>query len=398
MKKTVIIVLLLASASAGCANHHSEVKAEAHDRWRMARARVLYGISEGCLKSRQLARARGKAQEALTLQDGFHDARLLLGRILIEEGKYASALAELNRVAEACPKSAETQFLVGVAQEKNAQPEEALVSYRRAQALRDDNLPAIMACAEVLVDLDRIREAQLQIESYMSVAGDEVGMYELAGRLAMMRGDHAGAAGYYRQACDLDFDNLHYRQMLGKALCRAGQYRRAVEALRDVTTADDYEPTALAYTLLGDCYMALGRTAEARDAYFEATERAPESPGVWSNLGKAALTVGDLPRAILSARQALSLDATWLDASLLLGYALVRDGQLTRAVGVLTQATAAHPGSAMLQCVLGQAHAAAGDADKARQCFARAVKLDPDNPAARELLNSGAVRAISRAD
>ena len=59
--------------------------------------------------------------------------------------------------------------------------------------------------------------------------------------------------------------------------------------------------------MLGDCWLALNRPAEARDAYYRAAELSPLVTGAWLKLAKAALALGDLPRAILSARKALSL-------------------------------------------------------------------------------------------
>ncbi|MCK4602666.1 MAG: tetratricopeptide repeat protein, partial [Phycisphaerae bacterium] len=175
-------------------------------------------------------------------------------------------------------------------------------------------------------------------------------------------------------------------EALGRAQFHARQYGQAMETLLRLTTESDYSCPAWVHTMLGDCYMALERPRDAREAYNAAKKLKPSSPGVWVNLAKAALTIGDVPRAVLAGQEALRLDSRSLDAVMLVGYALVCDKQLERAVVLLAGATATFPDSGMLQCLLGRAYDAAGQGAKAARCYAAALKLEPDNPLARELL------------
>jgi len=396
MKRLIIITAVMA-ISAGCQTQNTQqVKIDAQKRWNHTRAQVLCGVGQEQLKAGQLEQARIKAMEALSLEEGFVEARMLLGKVYIEQGCYGAAIVELTKAMQQLPSSPDAIYLLGVAQEKNGQLEEALASYRHAQVLGNNSLPAIMAVGEVLAAMGRTREAQLHVESYLSLADNEPGMFELAGRLATMTGKHEQAATYFQQAYDLDSKNLRYKEALGRALFMAGKFQPAMEILKDLSETKDYASCGWVYSMLGDCYLAVGRPANARDAYQAAAEISPSSATAWTDLAKAALALGDLARAIIAANQALSLDAKCLDATLVLGYALVRDGQAVKAVGVLKQAAGDHKDSGTLLCLLGCAYAGEGDEIEAIKCYSAALKLEPGNPLARELFSGTAVRKLSR--
>ena len=395
MKRWIIGALVLGAVTGCNMPSMKDGRADAHKRWDHARAQVLCQVGVEHLRVGQLDRACKKALEALALNEDYTPARVLLGKVCIEQGHYRAAAAELARAQVNAPNSDEIVYLLGVAQEKDGCLDEALASYRRAHSLNEANLAAVTAAAEVLVLMGRTREAQLQLESYIHLAAEDPGVYELAGRLAMMQQEHAEAAKYYEQAADLDPGNLRYREVLAQAQFAAGEHAKAAGTLKDLSQSNQYKAPAWVYTMLGDCHMAMGRPIEARDAYQIASQQSPESAGAWANLAKAALALNDLPRAILSAKQALNLEAGRLDATLLLGYALLRNGQVDGALRLLPQAVARYPDNGTLRCLLGRAHAAAGNEAEAAQCYAAALKLEPDNQLAQALLaGPGPKRAL----
>ena len=71
---------------------------------------------------------------------------------------------------------------------------------------------------------------------------------------------------------------------------------------------------------------------------------------------------------------------------MVLGYALLCEKQTDQAVKALTLAARRHPRNATLQCLLGKAHAAAGDQASARRHYYKAAGLEKDNELARLLL------------
>jgi len=385
MKCLILAATIVVGTIAGCQNQQ-EAKIEAYKRWQHSRAQVVNAIGVDQLKAGQLDRAGTKAHEALALDDDYTDARLLLSKVYIEQGRYSAAITELEKVCAKSPNSYDAHYLLGVAKEKDGQLEAALDDYRKAQAINGTSIDAVMAAAEVLVTLGRIDEAGDYVESYVDKAGDEPGMFELAGKIAMMRQNFTAAARYYQQACDFAPKNHRYAEELARSqfLCR--DYAEAAATIKNLRLSKDYAPQPWLLAMLGDCCLATGKTADARDAFLAAGEIDPSSALVWANVAKAALALGDVPRAVLSARRALSIDSECLEAQLLLGYALLRNSQAVQALAVLKQTVAAHPDNGMALCLLGRAHAAAGDAPKARQCYGDALRHEPGNELAKELL------------
>ena len=398
MKRLIAMAIVLGTF-AGCnMNSVPEATGEAYERWYRNRARILYGVAMEHFRNGQLDKARIKVFEVLALDEKFTEGRLLLGKIHIERGDHSLAVKELKRVNEEAPRSPEVLYLLGVAQEKAGHLDDALSSYRMSHALDESRSEAVLAAAEVLAAQNRIRAAQLHVETYLPVIRNDPAMYELAGRLAMMREDYRRAASYYRQALDLDPENTPYAESMVKAQFFARQYAEAMEGINELVELPAYENAGWAFTMLGDCYMAMGRWSYARDAYQRVTEISPSDPGVWSNLAKGVLGMRDYSRAILSARQALALDSGYLEATVLLGYALLRDGQVGSSLDVLRKGVARHPDSAPLRCVLGRAQAADGNNAEATRCYAAALRIDPADPLARELLNGGPAGEPSKLD
>jgi len=368
---------------------------------------MLCGVATEHLRVGQLDKARNKAQEALVLNPKYSSARLLLGKVFLEQGHYVQAVKHLELVVRDNPRSAEALYLLGVAQEKGGQLEEALDSYRQSHALDGSNLAGVTAAGEMLAEMGRVEEAQVYVEGYLDDASSEPALCELAGRLAMMRQQYEKAATHFRYAYDLDSRNTCYAESLGRAQFLAGQHTEAAETLEGLTQVgaerpgaaqadQDYSAPAWVHTMVGDCHMIAGRFYDARDAYYAAMRLKEDDSGAWVNLGKAALALGDSARAVLSAREALRLEPRSLDAALVLGYALLCDGRNEAAVTELRSAAAIHPDSGTLQCLLGKAHAAAGGDEDAVRCYQSALRLEPDNKLARALLQRQRLHATDR--
>ena len=395
-KQWVAAILILATLS-GCQTSVSDEKARAHTKWDVARASVMVGAADEQLKIGKLDRAQQHASEALALAPQMPEALAILGRIYIERGQYSAAIIELEKALEQSPRSSSIAYLLGVAYEKSGNLAEALTSYQKASRLDVANFHAVVAEVEVLAAMGKLTEGLDLLEGRLDQAGDDPTGYELCGRLSMILGEYTKAENYYRTACVLDPKNMLYVKSLGQAHFANGHYREAVAAMTKVTGQKAYEPTFMVYAVLGDSYLALGDARNARDAFYTATELAPSEWHVWLGLAKAYLAADEAPRAVLAAQQALRLSADNIDATMLLSYALMRDNRPIDAAAALGMAIRHNPQNAMLRCLQGKAYAAAGRREAALLSYRAALKLEPDNRLARELI-AALNGDVSRAD
>lgn len=390
MKRILLITAILTVAS-GCESFTKmskmeDGKAQAQKRWSHTRAQLLCDAAGEYLKSGQLDKAADKAQEALSMESGLVSARVLLAKVYIEQGEFPAAIVEIQKARDLQPMAWEPLYYLAVAQERNGHLEEALENYRKAGAMSPGNLEPVKAAAEVMIQLDRAAEARLYLEKYIGSAGNDVGMYELAGRLAMSARDYAKAARYYHRAHDMDPANIRYREVLGESQLLNGDYAECAETLSDLLTDKKCIPSSMMYCRLGECHLVMNKPAQAQDDFFKATELDPESAGVWVGLAKASSMAGDWRRSILAARKALGFHEDNTEALVLLGYSLLKNGQHEEALAMLIRGAKAKPEDGTLQCILGRAYAVSGNTTKAMECYQQALKLEPGNSLARELL------------
>jgi tetratricopeptide (TPR) repeat protein len=396
--KRWIVGALVLCLLAGC-NQQSigEAKAEASKNWQHTQSQVLCSVAGEHLKAGQLDKAQEKAIEALSLEPSSYEARVLLAKAYIEEGRYSAAANELGMVcAKQLPaqNASEPVYLLAVAHEKEGKLADALAEYRKAYAMDNNNIPALAASVEVLVAMGNLTDAQATTDAYLSQSTDDPTMCELAGRVAAMQKNYAKALKCYQQAHDLDYKNTLYVECIAKTLFAMGQYSQAIETLKSLTQQD--RKALWIHRMLGDSYLCVNRPADARDEFQLIVDQNPDDASAWISLGKAALAGGDPQRAIFSCDQALKIEPSNLDAMLVQGYSLMLNGDNQRAMMVLGNAAIAHPASSTALCLLGKAHAASGQDSQALKCYTDALRLEPGNKLARGMLAMAQQKAGSQ--
>jgi Tfp pilus assembly protein PilF len=394
----VVVACLATVLLGGCSSNPPDSKKEAAAQWGRTRAQVTSEVAEELLRVGKLDEAELKAGEALVQDPKSVPARLTLSKIYIEKGRYGLAAAHLARMAAEGNESADQSYLLGVSLEKDGKLAEALGSYYRAQALTTAGFEPIAAAAEVLVAMGRPEEARAAVARNMKGAKGDPKMLELAARLAVMAGEYAEGAEYYRQLCDVDEANCGYRAELLRTEYLAGQYGEASRTLAILKDVGRYDEMAWVHAVAGDCAMRLGRPQDARKSYQRAARLDPKSGRLWLKLARAELEMNAPEAAVMSARQALSTDRNNLDATMLLAYAELRAGQAARAMTIMDRAVGLHPGSVTAWCLLGRAQQAAGQKTQAMTSYRRAEMLEPGNLVVKELIASVRQKRIAEAN
>jgi len=389
MKRYMMILTGLLVLAGGCQQPTiKESKTEAYGKWSVSRAKVMHSLARDHLMGGHVDKACSNAEEGLSMDPKNKDLQFLLARIYIEKGYYSRSIGLLQMLIQQEQQDAQTQrsgilaevyYLLGVAQEKEGMLDEALASYNQSAELDRSTSAPIIAATEVLITKGQVAEAQDFLACQMVRYNPEPATAELAGRLAMMQKQYPQAARRLQLACDLDSKNMRYPELLASAQYAACDYKQAGETLGKLLRRKDYKGPAWVYTLLGDCLMARNRYEPAEKAYQQACLVRPDDPNCWARLAKAALAQNRLTKAIRSAHQARKLDADHLDASMLLGYSLMRIGKPENAVDVLLDAAKAHPDDEIVLCLLGRAYSQLGRNDLSRKFYDAAKRIQPDS-------------------
>ena len=258
--------------------------------------------------------------------------------------------------------------------------------YEKARAIEPHNPAYVLASAEILADMGKPQEALDLIESKMDQLDQAPGMHKAAAELAMLVGRADKAVEHYEIARSQQGDDVTIQESLGRAYFFAAQYDKAVLTLADLLKQDHYARCTWVYSMLGESYLALGRPREARDNFEKTTELEKNEPRNWVNLAKAALAAKDTRRAVVAAKEAISLRPDQPESAMLLGYALMAEGDAKSANSVLSTAVRTNPDQAMLTCLLGCSYAVLGDQNLAREWYQKTLKLDPQNQIAQAML------------
>lgn len=158
------------------------------------------------------------------------------------------------------------------------------------------------------------------------------------------------------------------------------QLDRPRDAVADLRVAVSREPRdAFNHILLGSAYMDLDRHAEAAEAFDAAVRLEPESEGGWIGRSAAFVELGLTAQAVEDAQEAVAIAPDDADALNALCWALVKDERAAQGLDLCEAAAAADPESGAIVHSLAAALEQVGQTRRARELYARAFELSPDN-------------------
>ncbi len=397
MKRIASIAVVAAVLAGGCGGTN-ERRDEAYGRWQGTRSQVIYGVGDGCLKAGDLKKAERYALEAIDLDEKNVSARILLAKVLLENGKFVSASQELDKAMVITPNNGEVAYLQGVALEKRRSYAEALKCYQRARALDDENDEYLKAAAEVLVSMGKPRLALELLEPQLERDDCPPKLTGLAGKLALLVKEPVQAAELFRRYLDAEPENLSAREGLAKAHFFAEDYVKALDVLKKLSVHPEYaDKAAWVYILMGNSYLALNYVRDAHDSFTTVSRITPDDPTAWLSLAKTFAAMGDPDGTITATRRVMAIGGDGLEVVTLLGYALICQDRLAEAKKLLIVAIRRYPKELTLRCMLGRCHEALGEKPQAIACYEQTLQDEPDHRLARMLLDN-VIASISPED
>ena len=182
----------------------------------------------------------------------------------------------------------------------------------------------------------------------------------------------------FRRVAELRPDDIGARFYLGLAQLRLGKWSEALTHLE--AASRQRTATAAVFHDLALAYERLGRLSDAHEALDQALALGGDAePRVHISYGILALRAGRFGEAdehFMRARPLFGNKApapVWYHSA---GLAAGLSGDLGRAITILSEGAAAHPGAAALHNNLGVALVAVGRADEALQAIDRGISAD----------------------
>lgn len=282
------------------------------------------------------------------------------------------ALAD-KKVDDAVAK-AEEQLLKG-------KSEEALKTIQKLAGTQ--SAEAQLAVARFQERLGNFDEAAAALAKAQELAGAEPGTLkgEIQAALAeeqLARGSAKAALGHAQEAVKLEATPARLA-VLARAQARAydvaGARQNADKAVQAGAT------NALAHEARGEAMLALGRGEDAANAFRKALELDPKLTRARLGLARALIAQGKATEAVAEARKASEADQKSGAAFAVLGAAIAAENgnNWNDAIAQAQQGAFLDPKSPLVQAVVGDLFAAAGNFDQAVAAYRKAAGSDPGN-------------------
>jgi tetratricopeptide (TPR) repeat protein len=291
------------------------------------------------------------------------------------------------------------------------QPEKALKAYRMASALKPS---AQAAAGEIRVHLSRKQtaEAKRVFDKAGSLAGDsdlekarvlfhlqlrdldkalalakgvaaantrDASAQLLLGEVLLARRDGQGALRAFETAGKLDtslFESLH---MAGRAYLQLGKTTEARSAFFALGEKTDRRARTLGLLGLGEMSLRMGRDEEAKDYWMQAATLRPTAQ-VLSDLASLCARLKRVEEAEVFSQRALEMEEDFPDAIAALSDAMVARSEAKEAREYLQEALQKNPLSCELLLALSRSHLALEDAKSLTYSSEKARRICPDDP------------------
>ena len=379
---------IIAGCAPGHGKHTQQFKEDALQRMASLKAATSWDMAQQQYETGDLKKALRSVEDSIALDDRVAKSHVLRGRILIEMDRLETALEAFENAIDVDPENAVAHYYQGIVYERFVRYERALESYVRAAELDETDPQYRLAASEMLIELDRIDEAQEALEEGISTFEHNPGFRQTLGHIAMMRDDPERAMRMFGEACLLAPADEALMEDLARAQIEAARYGDAEYTLRRlIDMRAKVDRRDLKY-LRARCLMEIDRPVEARTLLLELTEddRGGQDARAWIDLGHVSLTLGEDYRLRQCAQRVIALAPTRSDGYMLLAMWQHRAGGTEEAIGTLDRGLRVSDDPGSLAVMQGVLYRDLGRQSEARRAAELALRHDPADARALDLL------------
>lgn len=245
-----------------------------------------------------------------------------------------------------------------------------------AQFFRAGGDTASLEHARVHWRVGDFEAAQALLDGFLATHPSHPEGFNLAGILALQRGEDSVAASYFHRALSARPGYPAAHNNLGNVHRAQGKYWDAANCYR---AALDFDPTyAEALTNLGAVLSSLGSRDEAERFCRKAIAVAPDFAGAHCNLGNALLGLGRGGEAVSAYREALRLQPDLPEALINLYLVLEQPAYLAGVVDYYEDQLKRHPEDYLCHLRIAQALQAQDQWDAGRGRLLKALEIRPE--------------------
>lgn len=341
---------------------------------------ALLGLAH-CARNRgDLAAAAQYCERAVRVAPDHHAARLGYADNLRELGNVDEAQQNYLAVLAQDASSFHAQLGLGHCERLRRDLPAALVRFEAALALEPDNRWALLACGDVLRDLDRAADAEILYARLLERVPEEFRAHLGLGYCAQQRAAHESALAHFQHAVAVAPDDPSARLAYADSLREAGRADEAECRYRELLAQDP--GLILAYLGLARLERRRGRLESALTQLQAALKLAPRDRWVRGEHAEVLRALGRLDEAAATLRSALAVNprAAWA----MTGLARVAraEGNRAAALAHLTRAAEIEPNAKEIWLEMAAEYREQGDLDAARVVVRRLLAERPDDGAA----------------
>lgn len=357
-------------------------------------------------------------------------AKMGLTRAYMRKPDIAASEAKADEAIGVDPNNSMAHALRGVIYRAKGENEAALSAFSTAVELNESNIAALIDRTATLLDLRRVEEAQVDIDtiyrqnpdnpmghyfsaillarnldfqganSKLTEIGDRLDNYLpailLKGLVSYGMNNLEQATVHLSRVVNIVPNHLTARRVYAAALLRKGDARSAVEVLEPMIEGgiEDFR----LYAILGTAKMQLGDFESGTQDFERALELEPDRTALKAQLALGEFALGETDKAVRDLENIVADDPDERRAPIVLALIALREGRFETALTTAEELIERIPGNPIGFNLKGVALLNLDRLPEAREAFEEAIRLSPLYHSARSNLARIAIREGNRGE
>ncbi len=396
MKKIIRMIVPMCAVAAllltaGCEEFSKDrktIKQEQYERWNTARVTIMLQLARQQFDANDYEKCRQTVTQCITMNPEFAPSFILAGRLELETGDVEKAADDFKQAIKIDPKNAEAYYFMGICYQRWQNFASALENYQKAWANKDNDPSYLLAAVEMKISLGQLDDAEKMLLEKLNYFEQTSALRVALARIETLRGHHDKASRYYRDAMLMAPEDLNIRRNYAESLYMAGRYSDALAVLDDLNSNDAIKEKNGIRLLMGQCYMNLKRTRDARVCFSDLVQQNPQDATAWLNLARVYMQTKEYGNATSCLQRLLAVDSKNAPALLMLAACQQKLNQWESSRDTLTRAMKITPDNSTIYCMLGITHDRMGDRAAAITQYQKAMQVNPHDTWAAELLHA----------